>query len=362
LATHRGASGAQSADAPNFRLVQPSSLIFLVLVAIWVAYLLQHWVRRREHLATARSVDRFSDAMRVLERRARLPELDLSAPRPRSYAVSPARPSRPEVVVKRAQSPRPDVPMEPSPVVRPTRLFHFLAGMSARRLRGLSLLAALSLTVLVTLLAAFSVLSGWSVLAVLAVLAADLAWLRHVAVLERAIGEVRDQEDEDQEDSGPARSAAGSSTYFEPEIEEAVSDSASRYESEPVSDSAPVFDSEAEPPRRVGTALDPTLVMKLPGVVRQPSRQTEPSWHSEAPEPGEPAEATEVIESPAQPGLSGWAPVPVPPPTYTLKAKAPEPVSAEISDPAAGVSWSLEGLVYDCELDELVERRSATGA
>jgi len=49
--------------------VQPSGLIFLVIIAIWATYLLQHWVRRREHLATARSVDRFSDAMRVLERR-----------------------------------------------------------------------------------------------------------------------------------------------------------------------------------------------------------------------------------------------------------------------------------------------------
>jgi type II secretory pathway pseudopilin PulG len=49
--------------------VDPSSLIFLVIVAIWAAYLLGHWVRRRDQLATLRSVDRFSDAMRVLERR-----------------------------------------------------------------------------------------------------------------------------------------------------------------------------------------------------------------------------------------------------------------------------------------------------
>lgn len=347
MATHRGASGARTAGGPNFRLVQPSSLIFLVLVAIWAAYLLQHWVRRREHLATARSVDRFSDAMRVLERRTRLPEVDLSAPRPRSYAVSPARPSRPEVVVKRAQSPRPDVPMEPSPVVRPTRLFHFLAGMSARRVRGLSLLASLSLTLLVSLLAAFSVLSGWIVLATLALLAADVAWLRHVAVLERDIGEALDQEDEDREDAGLARSAAGSSTYFEAELEE------------PVSASEPVFDSESTPARRVGSPLQPTLVMKLPGIAREPSRQSEPADFGE---PAEVTEEIEVIESPAQPGLSGWAPVPVPPPTYTLKAKAADPVPVEIADPAAGVSWSLEGLVYDCELDELVERRSATGA
>ena len=83
--------------------MQPSSLIFLVIIAIWAAYLLQHWIRRREHLVTARSIDRFSEAMRVLERRTALTEATMSAPSPRSYAVSPARPSRPEVVVKRAQ-------------------------------------------------------------------------------------------------------------------------------------------------------------------------------------------------------------------------------------------------------------------
>ena len=53
--------------------VDPSSLIFVVIIGIWALYLLQHWVRRREQVATSRSVDRFSEAMRVLERRAPIP-------------------------------------------------------------------------------------------------------------------------------------------------------------------------------------------------------------------------------------------------------------------------------------------------
>ncbi|MBE3075754.1 MAG: hypothetical protein IMZ75_12570, partial [Actinobacteria bacterium] len=177
--------------------MQPSSLVFLVLIAIWAAYLLQHWVRRREHLATARSVDRFSDAMHVLERRVPLPEFDLSMPRPRSYAVSPARPSRPEVVVKRAQSPTPDVSTTPSASTRPaaavrsTQVFHVPAGVSARRVRGLSLVASLLLTVVVSPLAAFSVLPWWSVLVAVVVLVADVAWLRHVAVSERVAGRAK---------------------------------------------------------------------------------------------------------------------------------------------------------------------------
>ena len=48
--------------------VQPSSLIFVAIIAIWAAFLVQHWVRRREALATARSVDRFSEAIRLLDR------------------------------------------------------------------------------------------------------------------------------------------------------------------------------------------------------------------------------------------------------------------------------------------------------
>ena len=48
--------------------MQPSSLIFVAIIAIWAAFLVQHWVRRREALSTARSVDRFSEAIRLLDR------------------------------------------------------------------------------------------------------------------------------------------------------------------------------------------------------------------------------------------------------------------------------------------------------
>jgi membrane protein implicated in regulation of membrane protease activity len=296
--------------------VQPSSLIFLILIAIWAAYLLQHWVRRREHLATARSVDRFSDAMRVLERRTPLPALDLSGPRPRSYAVSPARPSRPQVAAKPVRPRRTQVPARPQPAVRPTRVFHVLAGVSARRLRGLTLLVSLLLALAVPSLAVVSLVPWWSILVVAAVLVADVGWLRKVAVSERATGRAGGS------GAGEARSADERFSYFEPESE---------YGSEP----------EPRPEHQVGTQ-------------------------------GGAAEATEPVASPVEADLSGWAPVPVPPPTYTLKAKAPDPVPVPEPEPAPVLDavtelseaecWSLEGMVYDCDLDELVERRSATGA
>ena len=290
--------------------VQPSGLIFLVIIAIWAAYLLQHWVRRREHLATARSVDRFSDAMRVLERRTPLPESDLSLPQPRSYSVSPARHSRAEVVVKRAQSPTPIAQTRPEAPAHSPRVFHAIAGMSARRVRGLSLLASLSLVAVVSLLAAFSVLPWWSVLVVVAVLVVDLAWLRHAAVTERAARRAKSRM---RPVSTPARSAT-------------------------------------RPASRQAAQLEPMVAAPAP-VAAGVAELTESSAESSA-------------ESRAEADLSGWAPVPVPPPTYTLKAKAerPAPVPVAVSQPAATAPSSFDGLVDEGELDGLLDRRRAAGA
>ena len=77
--------------------------MFVAVLAIWAAYLLQHWVRRREYLATARSVDRYSEAMRVLERRTPVLTNDAA---PRQH---PALLSRPQVTV---------VPASAEPAVR----------------------------------------------------------------------------------------------------------------------------------------------------------------------------------------------------------------------------------------------------
>ena len=290
--------------------VQPSGLIFLVIIAIWAAYLLEHWVRRREHLATARSVDRFSDAMRVLERRTPLPESDLSLPQPRSYSVSPARHSRAEVVVKRAQSPTPIAQTRPEAPAHSPRVFHAIAGMSARRVRGLSLLASLSLVAVVSLLAAFSVLPWWSVLVVVAVLVVDLAWLRHAAVTERAARRAKSRM---RPVSTPARSAT-------------------------------------RPASRQAAQLEPMVAAPAP-VAAGVAELTESSAESPA-------------ESWAESDLSGWAPVPVPPPTYTLKAKAerPAPVPVAVSQPAATAPSSFDGLVDEGELDGLLDRRRAAGA
>lgn len=130
-----------------------SSFVFVVILAVWAVYLVQHWVRRRDHLATARSVDRFSEAMRVLERRRTLPVPEVDA-HPRSYAASPlrpARPGRPEVVVKRAGHGATAV--APSADYRRSR--------TVARLRGLALLTGSLAMVTLVALSVAEVLAPW---------------------------------------------------------------------------------------------------------------------------------------------------------------------------------------------------------
>ena len=162
--------------------MQPSSLVFLVIIAVWAAYFVQHWVARREHLATARSVDQFSESMRVLERRSPLPAADLSTPAPRSYAVSPAAPSRPQILVKRASaepSAEPvDVPAQVSVDPRAVRA-------AARRTRAMIMLGALSTVLVAVPLVALSLLPLVTLLVPVASIAVALAWARTTAVAER---------------------------------------------------------------------------------------------------------------------------------------------------------------------------------
>jgi hypothetical protein len=173
--------------------VQPSSLIFLVIVAIWVAYLIQHWVRRREHLATARSVDKFSEAMRVLERRTPLPSTAASeATTPASGGTTPD--SRPEVVVKHASVSSPLrarsrgeealPPAHPVPLVElvPHRT---LAQIAVRRGRAILFLAALVAVPVTLVLSVAHVLKWLSVGIAAAVLVASVVWLRVAAIQEQ---------------------------------------------------------------------------------------------------------------------------------------------------------------------------------
>ena len=122
-------------------------------------------------------------------------------------------------------------------------------------------MVSLSLALVVISLAAVLVLPWWSVVVVVAVLMANVAWLRRVAVSECATRRTQAHA------RGSAADTAG-----------------------PTARHSAYFEDESEP--------EPVVAVPVAGV----------------------AGTAEPIEPPTQADLSGWAPVPVPPPTYTLKA------------------------------------------
>jgi hypothetical protein len=251
--------------------VQPSSLIFLVIVAIWVAYLVQHWVRRREHLATARSVDKFSEAMRVLERRNPLPTTALAEATASAGDGGAGPDSRPEVVVKhtsvssplrarRGEHPLP--PAHPVPLVELAP--HRSAGeVAMRRVRGLLFLAALVAVPVTFGLAVANILKWLSVGIAVAALVGSVVWLRVSAIQEQKA--------------------------------------------------------------RKAQRLQKRRLEEARGRVAATARPTRAATGQATADPAH-------MRTPAEETPGGWKPVPVPPPTYTLKDPAYRPEPAADSD------------------------------
>lgn len=219
-ATHRYRCAVLVTAAPTVGLVQPSSLIFVVIVAVWVAYLIQHWVRRREHLATARSVDKFSEAMRVLERRTPLPmPVASTTATALSYAGSPAvaraeggsrRATVSSPLRARGQSNEPLPPPHAMPAVELVPHLTF-AQVLVRRVRGILALASLVAVPVTVLLSALHVLKWLSVWIALGALAAVVVWLRVAAVRARAARRARRAQMRNLNRSGSASPRVGRS-------------------------------------------------------------------------------------------------------------------------------------------------------
>ena len=270
--------------------MQPSSLVFLVIIAVWAAYFVQYWVRRREHLATARSVDQFSESMRVLERRSPFPASNLSTPQPRSYAVTPARAVRPQVLVKRAETrhaevPTPQTDEPPAPRTKP---------VVARRNRAMIMLGALSTVVVAVPLVALALLPVLTLLVPVASVGGAVVWARAAAQAERrsriALRPAR-----------PTRSRPSSPTTAVETVREVGAESGAGAGVEAEIAAHPVkpelFDVQAE---LVGVAVPAAVA---PDAVRAPVRP--------------------LVDEDDIPLT--WDPVPVPRPTYTMKSRVPRP-------------------------------------
>ena len=304
----------------------PSSLIFVLLLGIWAAFFVQYWVRRRDHLSTARSVDQFSAAMRVLERRDSVESADpvtaaaSAKASSRAYAVHPPRTTGSPVVTERVAPAR-----ARRPQVRPSR-----------RVRGITLLAAAAALLISLPLVLLSLLPIWAPAVALVLLGASLAWVR----------------------SGVRAQASLTRAHRRRQAELARLRTSAPVTAPVARRSGTATDTRtgatASAPAVTATASADPLVVAAP---TSPAIDTSAVVAAAAPlvdvAPAAPAPAAEVMV----PILDEddipltWDPVPVPRPTYTMKAMAPraEVEPAEVTPTPAPVERHVESdePVYD---------------
>ena len=345
--------------------------MFVAVLAIWAAYLLQHWVRRREYLATARSVDRYSEAMRVLERRTPVLTNDAA---PRQH---PALLSRPQVTVVPASA-EPAVRTPGDPVVTSAQTQTPAVGLSrgvARAVkvprmrprsvpapvRGLAFLVALvGLPVLLVL----SVLgrTPWSaVLLDVVALGLVVVWLRRAAVARRKA----------RRGGAAARSAArpaarpAAMPAARPVQKQAANRPRAGFPARSARPSNPSRSSRTSRPAREAPAASqaPAAPEARPA---QGARLGSTTEQVAAAGPG-PARRQALIDEATQPipvadlpqetpAAGTWSPVYVPPPTYTLKDMAHRPPPAPIEEP-------VEQIEVEPEVQRLADavRRAVNG-
>ena len=144
-----------------------SGLIFVALAVAWAAYLIPKALQHHDEVVRSRSVDRFSQRMRVLARRE--PVNGRNA----RLVVTPSRRSAPPVVVAKEQAPVPPAAQR--------RAVH-RATARRRRVLGVILLA----NAVVVGVAAFSLISWWYVAIPAGLLAAWLVTCRLTVRSERS--------------------------------------------------------------------------------------------------------------------------------------------------------------------------------
>ena len=241
-----------------------SAVILAVIVIMWAVVLVPMWLRRHDAATESRSVDRFSTAMRVLSRR------DRGGP-DRRYVLMPRRDSKASVHVSGASAPhrrsstRPAVGAPPSrPQTRPDKRRQPRASLAVRRRRTLLVLAGVTFLTFVLSLAG---VVGWVLqLVVDLIFVAFVVHLRTQAKRAAAVSRQRRRVAAAPPVAAPARAAA-----------------------------APAAAAVMAPERPVERPVVEPDTAPLPAV--QPA-------------------ATGTDDA--------WQPVPVPPPTYTMKPKAPQ--------------------------------------
>jgi hypothetical protein len=351
---------------------QPSSLIFLAIVVIWGGYLLQHWIRRREALATARSVDQFTDAMRVLERRERpdgiVEQTDDSAnanrpSAPRSSESAP-RPSLRAGTVMTGETPQPqrDSAYEkddavPAPIASKVdddtlqRFGRYAATAGSPKLRTTALVGTVSLLLITIVCAPFGALPWWSPVLMLLASGGAFVWCRASAMAAKAVKRPQDVRGPN---ATPRASTAKAGSRVGAQLPK-------RKATASVVPQAPVA---ARP-----AAVAQTAVAQVAAVAERPAERVfdvTASVAAPAPRAAEIVYDASVydgrVETAYGHGSSdGWQPVAVPPPTYTMKERAPErpqqapaPAAKRTSyEGVANEDLPFDGLALDQDLEEL---------
>jgi hypothetical protein len=242
-----------------------SAVILAVIVIMWAVVLVPMWLRRHDAATESRSVDRFSTAMRVLSRRG-------SGGPDRRYVLMPRRDSQASVHVSGASAPhrrsstRPATAAPPArPQPRPEKRRQLRASLAVRRRRALLGLGGVTLLTVVLTLAG---VIGWPLqLVVDLIFVAFVVHLRTQAKRAAAVSRQR-------------RRAA------------------------------------------VAPAVPAPVTAPPPAAAAAPAAASAPSFERPAVEPD--TSPMPAVQTAATGTDDAWQPVPVPPPTYTMKPKAPQ--------------------------------------
>ena len=142
--------------------MDPTSLIFVALAIAWAVYLIPKAVKHHDEVVRSRTVDRFSQTMRVLARREPVSR------RNARLVVTPGRGAQAPIVTKKVSAPAPAEPSAPAAPL--SRAAVQRATRRRRRVLGLILLSLVT----VATVAGFGLISRWYVAIPVGLL---VAWL-----------------------------------------------------------------------------------------------------------------------------------------------------------------------------------------
>ena len=154
--THRTRSVAPATGWPTVFPV--SGVIYGLIVCVWAAFLVPRALRRYDEASRARSIERFSSAMRVLGRRTEIEHR-------RDLEADGADPAAPNVTLRKESQ----LVVEPAPEMRPRP--NPAAARAAAERRQLVVFSLFIATLAVGCLAGFGVVPVWAVVVPLLLLA-----------------------------------------------------------------------------------------------------------------------------------------------------------------------------------------------